>query len=174
MDTLTSILQIIDKNSNNLPEGDYLELCNLMKSAYDKIANPIFFFEYDSFTIPAIGETEEVFRYFCNHYYEKSIDLDADYIDGQIQYLEKEFQHSRPIRRVTKKIRNDVLRHYCDMHALNPVDTTIEQLGLSEDDFRVTCKTYIEVENHFRMRYRESIEQKLMWLEEASETLETF
>jgi|TARA_B110000305_G_C18869194_1_gene372352 hypothetical protein len=60
------------------------------------------------------------------------------------------------------------------MHALNPVDTTIEQLGLSEDDFRVTCKTYIEVENHFRMRYRESIEQKLMWLEEASETLETF
>lgn len=56
MDSLTNILQIIDKNSKNLPEGDYLELCNLMKSAYDKIANPIFFLNTIHLIYPHWGD----------------------------------------------------------------------------------------------------------------------
>ena len=34
MDALKNIMRVIDDNSHNLSEGDYLTLCNLLKNVY--------------------------------------------------------------------------------------------------------------------------------------------
>ena len=52
MTELLRVMQIIDENSNVLPEGDYLEVCNLLKKSYDVRTDPVFLFEYDNFHTP--------------------------------------------------------------------------------------------------------------------------
>ena len=52
MAELQRVMQIIDQNSNVLPEGDYLEVCNLLKKSYDTRTDPMYLFNYDDFRIP--------------------------------------------------------------------------------------------------------------------------
>ena len=33
-DDLKNLMRIIDKNSDKMPDGDYLELCNIMRDMY--------------------------------------------------------------------------------------------------------------------------------------------
>lgn len=42
MDYFHKILALIDKNSENIPEGDYLELCNLIGELREKVKPPSF------------------------------------------------------------------------------------------------------------------------------------
>ncbi len=63
MDDLLSVMQIIDRNSEKFAEGDYLEVCNLLKKAYNKRSDPVFFFDYENFGIPPTQESEYVDRY---------------------------------------------------------------------------------------------------------------
>ena len=44
MAELQRVMQIIDQNSNVLPEGDYLEVCNLLKKSYDTRTDPMYLF----------------------------------------------------------------------------------------------------------------------------------
>jgi hypothetical protein len=169
MDDLLQVMQLIDENSTVLPEGVYLEVCNHLKNAYNKRTDPIYFFEYDTFSIPEIGPTPEVFQYFSDHYFDKALCIDSDFIQGQISYLEKELLDSQPIKRTTKKVRNDVKRHYCFIHGL---DTEEVDTGFSDADWIQMSKTYVAIENDFRKKYCESITKKLEWLEESDDRLD--
>ena len=51
MDDLLQVMQIVDSHSNVLPEGDYLEICKHLKNAYNKRADPVYFFDHDSVLI---------------------------------------------------------------------------------------------------------------------------
>ena len=42
MDLFHKIIDLIDKNSNTIPEGDYLELCDTIKKLRDKVKPPSF------------------------------------------------------------------------------------------------------------------------------------
>lgn len=42
MDHFHKILALIDKNSENIPEGDYLELCNLIGELREQVKPPSF------------------------------------------------------------------------------------------------------------------------------------
>ena len=42
MEHFHKILALIDKNSENIPEGDYLELCNLIGELREKVKPPSF------------------------------------------------------------------------------------------------------------------------------------
>jgi len=64
MNDLLQAMQIIDKHSTILPEGEYLELCKHLKNAYNKRADPVYFFDYEDFQIPTIGPSEEPFIIF--------------------------------------------------------------------------------------------------------------
>jgi hypothetical protein len=169
MDDLLQVMQLIDKHSKVLPEGDYLELCKHLKKAYNKMTDPIYFFEYDTFSIPQIGTTTEVFQYFSDHYFDKALSIDNDFIQGQITYLEKELLDNQPIKRITKKVRSDVKRHYCFIHGL---DTEELNIGFSELDWKKMSTRYVEIENDFRKKYCESIMKKLEWLEESDDRLD--
>jgi len=168
MNDLLQVMQLIDKHSKVLPEGDYLELCKHLKKAYNKMTDPIYFFEYHIFSIPEIGPTSEALEYFSDHYFDRALCTDSDFIQGQISYLEKEHLSNQPLKRITKKVRMDVKRHYCFMYGLEEVD-----IGFSEADWNHLYKRYVEIENDFRKKYCESIMKKLEWLEESDERLDS-
>lgn len=38
-DLFHKLLELIDKNSENIPEGDYMEICSIIKQIHDKVKN---------------------------------------------------------------------------------------------------------------------------------------
>jgi hypothetical protein len=172
MTELLRVMQIIDENSTLLPEGDYLEVCNLLKKSYDVRTDPVFLFEYDNFRIPPVAPID-TFRYFYDYYYDKGLRMDSDFIHGQIRYLEDELDTNQPLKRITKTIRATVMRHCCMMHGDMTSELTLEDMNITTTEFRTKCKTYIHVENDFREKYRNTIIEKIMWLEESDGHLES-
>ena len=166
------VMQIIDENSTLVPEGDYLEVCSLLKKSYDVRTDPVFLFEYDNFRIPPI-EHVDTFRYFYDYYYDMGLRMDSDFIHGQIRYLEDELDTNQPLKRITKTIREIVMRHCCMIHGDITSDLTLEEMNITTAEFREKCKTYIHIENDFRAKYRNSVIQKIMWLEESDGHLES-
>jgi hypothetical protein len=169
MNDLLQAMQLIDKHSDVLPEGDYLELCKHLKNAYNQRADPVHFFDYDNFAILPIGPTQETFQYFHDYYFDKALNMDSDFIQGQISYLQKEFDEAHPIRRITKNVREQVVRHYCLIHG---IDVDEVELGFSKKDLDLMCKAYVDVENDFRAKYRDAIEKKIQWLEQSDDRLD--
>jgi hypothetical protein len=164
MDNLLQAMQLIDKHSSNLPEGDYLELCKHLKNAYNQRSDPLYFFDYDTFSVLPVGTTPETIRYFHEYYFDKALSVDSDFLHGQITYLKKELIEAQPIRRITKSVRERVIEHY---HMIHGVDTE----HFPKRTLQTMCRSFVDAENQFRERYCESVKKRLEWLEEADDRL---
>ena len=67
MDLFHKLIELIDKNSANIPEGDYIELCDTMKQLRDKVKPPSFLLDQnDPMTLG--DEDEEVMYPGLNNY----------------------------------------------------------------------------------------------------------
>ena len=42
MDKFHQLLELMDKNANAIPEGDYIEMCNIIKEIHEKVKPPPF------------------------------------------------------------------------------------------------------------------------------------
>jgi len=42
MDKFHELLELVDKNSDNIPEGDYVNICKLIKEIHDRVKPPSF------------------------------------------------------------------------------------------------------------------------------------
>jgi O-glycosyl hydrolase len=42
MDHFHKLLDLVDKNANTIPEGDYIEICNIIKYIHEKVKPPSF------------------------------------------------------------------------------------------------------------------------------------
>ena len=42
MDKFHKLLELVDKNSDNIPEGDYVNICKLIKEMHDRVKPPSF------------------------------------------------------------------------------------------------------------------------------------
>tara|TARA_B110000305_G_C19398164_1_gene618630 strand:- start:103 stop:618 length:516 start_codon:yes stop_codon:yes gene_type:complete len=168
MDSLMRAMQLIDKHSDQIPEGDYLEICNNLKKVYNKRTDPIFLFDYDEFYICTDIEDQNIKRYFTNYYFDRALEIDADLVSIQINYLENELLTHRPIRRISKPLRERVLRHYCRIYNIN-----IEERYQHFDNKFITkcCRIFIELENEFRSNYTEAINKRIYILEDTVENL---
>lgn len=175
MDKLLNAMQIIDRNSDKFAEGEYLELCNLLKEAYDKRVDPVYFFNYNDFRILPIGEDSSnlTFQYFYDHYFEKALQFDSDFIQGQLNYLQREYENAGPIRRITQSVRDMVEIHCYSIYGIPPGEKTLEEIGINPVEFRKLCKTYVTLENDFRAAYRETVEKKIRWLEDSDDRLDS-
>ena len=171
MDDLLRAMQIIDSHSSVLPEGDYLQLCKHLQTAYNKRADPVYFFNYEDFRIHPIGESNDTFQYFYDYYFDKALNVDSDFIQGQISYLRKELVEAQPIKRITKKVKERVVRHYCHMNGLEDDDGEIH-IEFPEKDLLSMCRAFIDTENDFRLQYRRAIEKRLEWLEQSDDRLD--
>lgn len=171
MNELSAVMQLIDRNSDKLPEGDYLEICNRLKKVYSERNDPVFFFDYENFEIPMIGPTGEVHDYFYEHYIDQAINLDMDYITSEIEYLRKELTQIQPLVRKTKNLKTVAVKHHCLSNDLVPEEQTLETLGLNDEDVESMTRSFMHVENVFREKYRNAIDRRLNNLEVALERL---
>lgn len=169
MENLLKAMQVIDQNSSLIPEGDYLEICNYLKAAYNQRSDPESFFDYENFRILPPSQNDGIVSYFYNHYLDLALEFDIDFIYSQIHYLENELVNYKSIRRISKPLKKRVLRHYCRIYN---VDQEEGEQYFEPKLLTKLCRSYIEIENDFRSRYREVIEKKILWLEEARERFE--
>ena len=42
MDKFHKLLELVDKNAATIPEGDYIEMCNIIKEIHEKVKPPPF------------------------------------------------------------------------------------------------------------------------------------
>jgi len=52
MDLFHKIMELVDKNSENIPEGDYLQLCDTIQELREHVKPPSFLDQ----TTPYVGE----------------------------------------------------------------------------------------------------------------------
>lgn len=58
MDKFHKLLELVDKNSDNIPEGDYMNICKLIKEIHDKVKPPSFLLNYNEpMTMPRYEPT---------------------------------------------------------------------------------------------------------------------
>lgn len=180
MDDLRNAMRVIDDNSDKLPEGDYLKLCNLLRNVYRreerKDMNTLV--DYDTFNMYVPGQSDEVLDYFYDHYFQMSLENERLFLSSQKRYLESELEIHRPIMRISRKIKLDAIHHYCHLNNILLYEYTpekfLEYTKLNEKDFKKEmkriCRGFIHMENAFRNLYRGVIMERLEkiegWMEE--------
>lgn len=168
MDSLMQAMHLIDKHSDKIPEGDYLEICNNLKKAYTTRTDPLLFFDYENIRICPDDGDLNIAYFYIDHYFERAIDTDGDFIQSQINYLENEISLHSPLQRISKSLRERVLRQYC---TIGGVDPEVRYQHFNKQFITKCCRVYIELENEFRSRYREAIMKRIYILEETIENL---
>ena len=54
MDKFHKLLELVDKNANTIPEGDYIEICNIIKEIHEKVRPPPFLLDQNEpMTMPS-------------------------------------------------------------------------------------------------------------------------
>lgn len=171
MEDLRSIMSIIDRYTEVMTEGDYLELCNKLRDAYNKRSDPVYMFDYENFAIPPVGPDDRTLQYFYETFYERAVDLDVDFVNEQVAYLSRELVLNRPLKRISPTIKEQVKVHYCRMRGIDRSQFDERNSGTKE--FKMTCRTFMHLENSFREKYRDGIEQRIRWLTVAEDDLAT-
>jgi hypothetical protein len=175
MDELKNIMEIIDRNSNVISDGDYLELCNNIKQLYKVKEGRSTFFNYDETIVSNVSS-----MYFDYEFYDRAKDCEMNYLDSQIQYLFDEKEYNLPFQRCSKTIKTLVVKHYCEMYEIELdryEEEYLEQyiiqnnisLGCSfKKYFKKLCSEYLLMENEFRQKYRNALDKRIEYIRHLS------
>jgi hypothetical protein len=190
MEDLRTVMQVIDQNAHNLPEGDYLKLCNTMRKLYkDKNSQNLrTIVDYENFNILPENESDNVLDHFHDYYYNESMMNEEYFIENQLEHLRRELSLNNPIKRVTKSIKEKAITQYCALHGIyleyydeetlrKRMDEHGCDIGDSGTKFdkgvRRLYKSYIAFENAYREIYRRGLNRKISelngWLESLEE-----
>lgn len=187
MDRIAKLMQIIDENSNNISEGDYLKICNILKTIYRDKEGPKTLIDYETFTIVDESQTDEINDHFYDYFYNMSVLNEINYAIIQRDYLETELYENRPIKRINKnvkllaigefcKINNILLSEYTEKDLEAYLDRTGYDLcepGVSfTQGIKRVYKSYMTVENIYRQIYRNAIQKKISELDSLLDKLE--
>lgn len=155
-DDLKTVMRLIDKNSDKLPEGDYLELCNTMRDIYrgytpepPRIGRSVF---EEGISLEDVVLGEEELRYFYEHYEHRMRTIDIRLKRAELDMINKIIKESAPIRRITKKVQTQVIDHFCKINELNLPENTIECFNTHTNDWSEIedlCPGYVSTENKF-------------------------
>ena len=164
MEALSCIQTIIDKNSNVIPEGDYLELCGATRSIFlDKshVNNSIFGKE-DSFPIQLQSLNGRMRNYFEHVFSEENKDIEYNVLMATLTALRKELKDLKPFKRITQKIRKNTIHSFVEIHNLQLEENTYKSLEQLYKDgkiltnqnnkpfsaiFKSLCQTYVDLAN---------------------------
>ena len=178
MEDLRNVMRIIDENSHNLPEGDYLSLCNNLRKIYNDKERQEWstLVDYEMFDVYTPGERDEVLDHFHDHFYNTSIANEEAFIRVQIEYLEDELNNHRPLKRITKYVKYHAIREYCQMNnvQLRKYDEDHLRAYMIEHQFDIgdpgipfdkgikkMYKSYIIFENTYRALYSSAISRRI-------------
>ena len=186
MDHLRNVMRIIDEHSDKLPEGAYLEVCKHLQTAYrekDK-RDMMTLVDYENFDVLLDDQPDNVLDHFYDYYYNISLMNEESFLLAQKRYLHAELDSNEPVRRTTKSIKIEAIKQYCILHniVLDHYDEEhlrmyLDQSGCDlgdpgtsfEKGLKNMYKSYIALENNYRLTYSSSIKRRLNtingWLE---------
>ena len=175
MEQLKCMMEIIDRNSNVISDGDYLKLCNNIKQLYKVKEGRSTFFNYDETIVSNVTN-----MYFDYEYYDRAKECEMNYLDYQIQYMLEEKESHLPFQRCSKTIKTLVVKHYCEMYEIELEryeEEYLEQyivqnninLGCSfKKYFKRLCSEYLLMENEFRQKYRNALDKRIEYVRHLS------
>ena len=173
MEALSNVMSLIDQNSESIPEGDYLKLCNLMKVLHTAIPK----------SQPSVP--------FSTRPHQLPLSLREDSVRDQRAYafaeervlrINQQLKRLKIRKRITVGVKEDAVRDCCRRLGFNITDYNIEALrekGVLIPDERAFYKSYLDKESWFMTQKREELLRELPALEERrdearSTMLETF
>ena len=186
MEDLRNVMRIIDEHADKLPEGAYLKVCNHLQNVYKErnkreMATII---DYENFDILLNDQPDDVLDHFYDYYYNISIMNEESFLLAQKTYLHGELNSNEPIRRVTKAIKSEAIKQYCLLHNvvldeydehnlrvyLDDAGCDLGDIGTSfEKGLKNMYRSYIALENNYRLTYSSAIKRRLNaingWLE---------
>lgn len=102
-------MQLIDANSEKISDGDYLEMCNTIKTVHDSFEK----------------------RHIGNERYEEL----SDDLHDQVMMIEKmkdKLKSIKPIKRMTSKMKTRAIREYADMMGLHSLREYSEEAVMAQ------------------------------------------
>lgn len=130
MEAISLIQSIIDKNSEVIPEGDYLELCGATKQIFmDKTyVNQKLFEPIDNFPQQLDGLHGATRQYFQYVFEQQNRDIEYNVLNATLKALKSELMLLRPIKRITNKIKSEVVKSFANVRNLTLEENTEECL----------------------------------------------
>jgi hypothetical protein len=172
MEALTNMMSIIDLNSESIPEGDYLKLCNLMKVLHTAIPKPLPGVPFSARPQLPLSLREDSVR-----------DQRAyAFAEERVLRINQQLKRLKIRQRITVGVKEDAVRDCCRRLGFNITDYNVEALrekGVLIPDERAFYKSYLDKETWFMSQERTELLRELPTLEEQRDEaratmLETF
>lgn len=158
-DDLKNAMRIIDKISDKIPEGDYLDLCNIMRDLYNRddydtelTVNARSLFPEPIF-IDDIYLDDESISHFQTVYENSMRYVDVQAKENEIKMIDKMIKRIKLLHRMTPSVVRQAIRHYYESHGIYIYDYTpemFESLVGDKHELRTICLGYMNTENTYR------------------------
>ena len=158
MEALSSVMSLIDQNSESIPEGDYLKLCNLMKVLHTAIPKP-----RPSVPFSARPQLPQSLR-------EDSVRHQRAFAfaEERVLRINQQLKRLKIRQRITVGVKEDAVRDCCNRLGF-PVVFCVGALrakGVLIPDERAFYKDFLDRETLILSQKREELLRELPALEE--------
>ena len=151
MEALTSIMSIIDQNSESISEGDYLKLCNLMKDLHKVVPKKV----VPPFLAVDIPEDLMIRREHWNREYYR--------LAQEMRTIQSRLRAIKIRRNVTQSVRREAFRDAARREGVVLTSFSFDSLranGIVVDSPYLFFKNYLERTNAGSMRLKEDLEER--------------
>lgn len=170
MEEITKVMQLIDANSDSLKEGNYLEMCNAIKSLYEKIPKP----PVVELTVPiqqqvpppfapVIPSQQGVDPSILREWNKNTNDIIT--IQAYIRDLEKWLKSFKHRKNITEFVRTEAVTMKARELGIVLDDNTIEELraaGVEIPNSHEFYKSYLDQKNYYNELSRAEVTQDLL------------
>ena len=181
MDDLKAAMRLIDSNSKNICEGDYLEICRNLKDAYDDLEetknsssdHPYFGFDGrvfpETIDLGDINLPDAALIHLDNSFGREMCLMEIEMKKAEIRVIKKLLKNNQEIHRITERWRNEAVFIFCKIHGI-----TLENYTPYEYTMRITnappvndmITEYISAINMYRLHVRTDLQNRCTGLEQ--------
>ncbi len=196
---LLKVQSILDGNSSKFKDGEYLEVCNLLRDVFksktqsSNLITPNTTRDFSGVLRTRITENrlanfgiprEAVIRHFQNDYIYKFLVIKGENIESEYYRLEQLIDKIKFLNRRSPWVKNQTVKHWAAMNKVHLPDYAPKELrnylasnGLTigepeqsfEYAFKNLCNIFMEVENLHREAYKDRLMQRMDELDDAEE-----
>lgn len=153
MDNLKNLMALIDANSEKIPEGDYLAMCEAMKGVHGNMKR-------------------ETFELRSMDYYDLEDELTAVTLELEKLHKERDGIHYRT--KMTKAMKSEAIRDFAFSEGLHSLRESTPE-ALKEAGFNVNCtviyKNYLEAYNHDIFQRKKAVHEMVQETRERRDRL---
>lgn len=181
MEDLKTAMRLIDSNSKNICEGDYLEICRNLKDAYDDLeetknsSSDHPYFGFDGRVFPETIDLSDInlpdasIIHLDNSFGREMCLMEIEMKKAEIRVIKKLLKKNQEIHRITERWRNEAVFIFCKVH-----DITLETYTPHEYKMNIRnappvndmIAEYVAANNQYRLQIRNDLQNRCTGLEQ--------